>query len=84
MRLGLLLLNLIGNAVKYINQGSIHINATINPHIIIKVTDIGIGIPDDKLLFIFERSTKVQPPSQQASYIGAGIGLHIAKPLSMR
>ena len=52
------LVNLISNAVKFTEQGNVHIKVSIeereNPYIRFAVEDTGIGIPEDKQQAIFE------------------------------
>lgn len=79
-----ILLNLLGNAVKFTDKGhiKIHVQATkpINNQAIIKikVSDTGIGIPEEVLPNIFEKFYRVSP-SYKGLYQGYGIGLHIVK-----
>jgi len=80
-----ILLNLVGNAVKFTPQGSIAIrtelskNSTPEKAIIkLSITDTGIGIPVDKQKLIFERFARLTP-SYQGVYEGSGIGLYIVE-----
>jgi signal transduction histidine kinase len=75
--------NLIDNAVKYTKQGGITIEAgnTENDEkyaVWIKVTDTGIGIPENRLEHIFDRFTHVSE-GHNREYEGAGLGLTICK-----
>ena len=80
--------NLLSNAFKFTEEGG-HIAVNINyeaargsqaPHIIIKVSDSGIGIPEDKLPLIFDRFFQVT--ASHDKYVeGTGIGLALAKEL---
>ncbi|WP_415717123.1 PAS domain-containing sensor histidine kinase [Maridesulfovibrio sp.] len=80
--------NLVGNAVKFTNQGSIRIEAwpvskNIYPEkcrILFSVSDTGIGIADDKLEYIFKAYSQADS-SNTRSYDGAGLGLTIVKRL---
>lgn len=86
-RLRQILNNLVGNAIKFTEAGSVVLDAMMLPHaqggqcrILFTVSDSGIGIPDDKLPRLFN------PFSQAAegftrSYQGAGLGLAIVKRL---
>jgi two-component system aerobic respiration control sensor histidine kinase ArcB len=77
------LLNLLGNAIKFTPKGSVSLHVELNetsaPHQpIIKfiVADTGIGIPADRQACIFERFTRLTP-SYEGVYEGSGIGLYI-------
>lgn len=86
-RLRQILNNLVGNAFKFTETGSVVLDAMVLPHardgqcrILFTVSDSGIGIPDNKLPRLFN------PFSQAAegftrSYQGAGLGLAIVKRL---
>jgi two-component system sensor histidine kinase ChiS len=80
-RLQQILYNLIGNAIKFTEQGKIEITAVVNPQwLTITVTDTGIGIPTDKLDRIFESFEQVDG-SVARKYGGTGLGLAITKQL---
>ena len=81
------LLNLLGNAVKFTEAGEIELSLDVDQDtdkevkLHVRVRDTGIGIPEDKLSLIFE-------PFQQADgsttrkYGGTGLGLPICKKIS--
>lgn len=78
-----ILLNLIGNAIKFTNEGHILIDVHGNTdggdaNIVIDVTDTGIGIPEDKLQEVFNKFTQADG-STTREYGGTGLGLTIAK-----
>lgn len=80
-----ILLNLIGNAIKFTKEGSIKISAELakkstSDRAIIKVTvaDTGIGIPLEKQNLIFEKFSRLTP-SYDGIYEGHGIGLYIVQ-----
>ncbi|GEM_PF-1087180 len=83
-RLKQILLNLVGNAVKFTHQGSVTIQVKLNGHepdkMYFAVIDTGIGIPEDKLLAPFERF-KQADMSKTRSHGGTGLGLAICKQL---
>ncbi len=80
------LLNLVGNAVKFTNKGSISVSimldAKISPEhkamIKIIIADTGIGIPADKQHVIFDRFTRLIP-SYKGTFEGSGIGLFVVQ-----
>lgn len=73
--------NLIGNAVKFTQQGEITISAIVNNNMIeVCVEDTGIGIPEDELEDIFKSFEQVHT-SLMSGYGGTGLGLSITKHL---
>ncbi|WP_276484877.1 ATP-binding protein [Paraflavitalea pollutisoli] len=85
-RLTQVLVNLIGNAIKFTHQGSIRVDIVNeqqqgdNVHLGITVTDTGIGIDPEKLPGIFERFRQAED-SITRKYGGTGLGLSIVKDL---
>lgn len=80
-----ILSNLIRNALKFTQSGSINygytlINTEANPIIQFYVKDTGIGIPQEKLEIIFEMFRQVED-SNIRKFGGTGIGLSITKKL---
>ena len=74
--------NLIGNAIKFTNEGQITFgyNLKANRYIEFFVSDSGIGIEEEKLTLIFDRFGQVNPiKNYQPS--GTGLGLPISKSL---
>lgn len=70
--------NLIGNAVKFTEKGSVTITSEIvNGEVHVSVEDTGIGIPQEHLPFIFEEFRQVDG-SNSRKYEGTGLGLAIA------
>jgi len=88
-RLTQILINLIGNALKFTEKGSVIVRVTNDLNmrapgaIRFSVTDTGIGIPHDKLESIFERFTQAHS-STSRHYGGTGLGLAISKHLAER
>jgi PAS domain S-box-containing protein len=85
-RLCQVLLNLVGNAVKFTDTGGITIDLSVieqtdkNVKIRFAVTDTGIGIAGDKINTIFE-SFKQAEADTSRKYGGTGLGLAITKRL---
>ncbi|XID90500.1 ATP-binding protein [Paenibacillaceae bacterium WGS1546] len=80
-RLMQILSNLIGNAIKFTERGTILVSAYWNrEELVISVSDTGIGIPMDKLESIFE-SFKQVDAANGMEHEGIGLGLHISKTL---
>lgn len=73
--------NLVNNAIKYTQSGSVIIQATINfelNKLFLSVSDTGIGIPEDKMEIIFEEFRQVSEGLSR-SFEGVGLGLAICK-----
>ncbi|HMF73878.1 MAG TPA: response regulator, partial [Flavitalea sp.] len=91
-RIRQILMNIIGNGIKFTNEGEIVIqvnqagsiyykNDKKCLNISISVTDTGIGIPADKLNQVFENFTQVDA-STTRTYGGTGLGLTISRGLA--
>ncbi len=78
-RMKQLLINLLDNAIKYTEEGSITISCTEeNNKLILRVKDTGIGIGKDHLSRIFERFYRVDK-GRSRKQGGTGLGLAIVK-----
>jgi polar amino acid transport system substrate-binding protein len=81
-----ILLNLIGNAIKFTDEGEIVIVAQLKKlneqqfTLVCSVTDTGIGIPEERLEILFQSFTQVDA-STTRKYGGTGLGLAICKKL---
>jgi len=74
-----ILANLVKNAIKYSDTGSIEFGYTLNKkHLVYFIKDTGIGIPDDKKEAIFNRFVQADISDKRA-FQGAGLGLAISK-----
>ena len=70
--------NLIGNALKFTEEGTVTVSARKeNEKLIISVTDTGIGISKENLSHIFEEFRQVDGTASR-KYEGTGLGLAIA------
>ena len=79
-----LLLNLLGNAVKFTAEGSVTLRVSPGreqPFIVFAVTDTGIGIPKENQQKIFEDFTQADS-SISSKYGGTGLGLAICRKLA--
>ncbi|MCS7010953.1 MAG: response regulator [Anaerolineales bacterium] len=85
-RLRQVLVNLVGNAIKFTHQGEVVIRAEpveeTETTVVVRfsVKDTGIGIPRDRLQAVFERFTQADG-STTRRYGGTGLGLTISKQL---
>jgi len=86
-RLHQILINLISNAIKFTDSGSVTVRITQDPElptpgaIRFSISDSGIGIPADKLTAIFESFTQAHA-SISRKYGGTGLGLTISRQLA--
>ena len=80
VKISLAITNLVENAIKY-NRDSGNVRVTLeadHKYFYVKVTDTGIGIPEDALEHIFERFFRVDK-ARSREVGGTGLGLAIAK-----
>ena len=77
-----IMLNLLSNSIKYNKaQGQIEVLLNdCNDTFVIRVKDTGVGIPSDKLMYIFERFRQVENTFNKSTK-GSGIGLSLVKDL---
>ena len=73
--------NLVGNAIKYTEAGSVTLEAFFNEEqneIVVTVSDSGPGIPEEEQQKIFEMFYRVDRPDNQEKK-GTGVGLYIVE-----
>ena len=84
-RLRQILMNLVGNAVKFTDSGRIEITAAQEPHqdpqwLVIDVADSGVGIPPEAATLLFDPFSQVDG-STSRRHEGTGLGLNICRRL---
>ncbi len=85
-RIRQILVNLVGNAIKFTSEGDIFVSVNITRkydtvlELAFAVKDSGIGIPDDKKEKLFQAFTQVDS-STTRKFGGTGLGLAISKRL---
>jgi signal transduction histidine kinase/CheY-like chemotaxis protein len=86
-RLRQIVINLVGNAMKFTTKGEVVIHVSVlnnTPHqawLKFKIIDTGIGIPEDRLNRLFKSFSQVDA-STTRKFGGTGLGLYISKLLS--
>lgn len=84
VRLNQIILNLAGNAIKFTEKGGVDISAQLinsknnQVDVSFSITDTGIGIPEDKISYVFESFAQAQSHTNR-KYGGTGLGLSISK-----
>jgi signal transduction histidine kinase len=81
-RLHQIVMNLVGNAVKFTDKGHVAIKITRpDPqHWVLEVEDTGIGMPEEAKTYIFESFRQINDPTTR-KHQGSGLGLSIVKQL---
>ncbi len=78
--------NLVGNAIKFTEQGHVRITCAVSPeqdrpNIQLAIEDTGIGIPDERLAAVFDQFEQADN-STTRQYGGTGLGLAISRKLA--
>jgi len=72
------IVNLLGNAIKYTKEGGATISARREDgYVVVEVADTGIGIDQDDLSKVFEKFQRIEKPGIEEK--GTGLGLSIVK-----
>lgn len=85
-RLNQILINLVGNAIKFTNEGEVNLSISVlkktraGIELKFEVQDTGIGIPEESISRIFESFTQAANDTAR-KYGGTGLGLSITKQL---
>ncbi|MBT3584752.1 MAG: response regulator [Halobacteriovoraceae bacterium] len=82
-RLGQVLMNLVGNALKFTEEGSVEVYLdydSLNSNLLISISDTGIGIEKNKIQRIFEYFTQ-EDESITRKFGGSGLGLSLCRKL---
>lgn len=89
MRIRQIILNILSNAVKYTTQGSVRLEVFSDylgadqAHLIVKVTDTGIGISEEALPHVFDAYSRIDV-YRIRNVEGTGLGMAITKQLVER
>ena len=82
-RLNQILINLVGNAIKFTQEGYVRISAIVkdSQNWSLQVSDTGPGIPKESQQLVFEPFRQVDDPITR-KHVGSGLGLSIVKRLT--
>lgn len=84
VRLRQIINNLISNAVKFTERGTVHLKLSHDgQNLIAVVQDTGVGVPAERLSYIFDRFVQADA-STTRKYGGSGLGLAICRELAQR
>ena len=78
-----IIVNLVGNAIKFTEQGHVTVTSRFKksssgPRMVIDVSDTGIGIPQDKIDAVFDPFTQADSATTRR-FGGTGLGLSISR-----
>ena len=86
LRLQQILMNLVGNGIKFTNKGSVQVSVKLvhndgaNAQVRFDVRDTGIGMTDEAMQFVFDKFRQASSNTTR-KFGGTGLGLSIAKQL---
>lgn len=85
-RIRQILLNLVGNAIKFTENGEVRVALDVHPQgdtleLCFSVTDTGIGIPEDKIERVFGHFSQADAATTR-KFGGTGLGLTISRKLA--
>ncbi len=91
LRISQILFNLLGNAIKFTERGSVMLRISAiddhdslpQPHVLMEIEDTGIGIAREKLDRVFDMFWQLDA-SNSRRYGGTGLGTTVARDLSRR
>ena len=84
IRIQQILFNLVGNAIKFTDHGSVQVSVAVEPGagraltLRLTVSDTGIGIPESAMATLFDRFTQADSTTMRR-YGGSGLGLAITR-----
>jgi two-component system sensor histidine kinase RpfC len=89
LRVSQILYNLLGNAIKFTDQGEVRLLLSIasgsvelqQPHVLLEVEDTGVGIPAEKLDKVFDMFWQAEA-STSRRFGGTGLGMMVARDLT--
>ncbi|MCB1182462.1 response regulator [bacterium] len=86
MRVRQIVLNLVGNAIKFTEKGHVKLSCTTHPKdtslVRLVVADTGVGIPEDRLHAVFKQFEQADN-STTRQFGGTGLGLAISRQLAL-
>lgn len=84
MRFRQILTNLVGNAIKYTEEGEVRVRlrATCDDRVAVEVHDTGCGIAEDEIDVVFQPFSRAYAVEASGAVEGVGLGLTLVKELA--